>query len=319
MATRRQFLENSMKASLAVSLPSKWVTSPSFYKISLAQFSLAPVFFTGKMDTLDFPAKAKNDFGISAVEYVSMFFKNKVSDKNYLSALKTRTSDLDIINVLIMVDAEGDLGHNDAAKRQEAIDNHKRWLDFAKELGCHSIRVNLDGNGSDEEIFGNGLDGYGRLVEAGGKMDMGVIIENHNGPTNNPEFLARFMKQVNNPYAGTLPDFGNFTRRTKPESMDLQAYAKTKVIAEYDKYSGVEMLMPWAKGVSAKTHEFNADGSCKETDFTRIMSIVEKNRTTAFKGYVGIEYEGGFLRMMNPGGSHLPEDEGIRATKKLLS
>jgi hypothetical protein len=127
------------------------------------------------------------------------------------------------------------------------------------------------------------------------------------------------MKQINHPYAGTLPDFGNFTRRTKPEAMTLEAFSKTKLIAEYDKYKGVEMLMPWAKGVSAKTHEFNADGSCKETDFKKIMSIVEKNKTSAFKGFVGIEYEGGFLKMMNPSSNYASEDEGIRATKKLLS
>jgi sugar phosphate isomerase/epimerase len=292
---------------------------PPYYRISLAQFSMAGTFFSGKMDTLDFPAKAKNDFGIDAVEYVSMFFKNKVADKNYMTELKKRTSDLGVTNVLIMVDTEGDLGHNDAKKRQEAIDNHTRWLEFAKFIGCHSIRVNLDGNGTDEEIFQNGLDGYGRLVEVGAKMDMGVIIENHNGPTNNPEYLARFMKQINHPYAGTLPDFGNFTRRTKPEAMTLEAFSKTKLIAEYDKYKGVEMLMPWAKGVSAKTHEFNTDGSCKETDFKKIMSIVEKNKTSAFKGFVGIEYEGGFLKMMNPSSNYASEDEGIRATKKLLS
>jgi sugar phosphate isomerase/epimerase len=214
---------------------------------------------------------------------------------------------------------EGDLGASDPVKRQQAIDNHTKWIEAAKFLGCHSIRVNINGDGTDEQIFDAALDGYGKLVSIGEKMDMGVIIENHNGPTNDPEYLAKLMKQINNPYAGTLPDFGNFIRRSNPEAATIEAYAKTKVIAEYDKYKGVEMLMPYAKGVSAKTHQFNADGSCKETDFKRIMAIVEKHKTKAFKGYVGIEYEGGFLKMMNPAGTYLPEDEGIRATKKLLT
>jgi sugar phosphate isomerase/epimerase len=319
MTSRRQFIRQTSQAAAAMAIPSFISTSGSFYTISLAQFSLAPVFFTRKMDTLDFPAKAKNDFGINAVEYVSMFFKDKVSDKNYLGELKKRSADLGVRNVLIMIDMEGDLGASDPVKRQQAIDNHTKWIEAAKFLGCHSIRVNINGDGTDEQIFDAALDGYGKLVSIGEKMDMGVIIENHNGPTNDPEYLAKLMKQINNPYAGTLPDFGNFIRRSNPEAATIEAYAKTKVIAEYDKYKGVEMLMPYAKGVSAKTHQFNADGSCKETDFKRIMAIVEKHKTKAFKGYVGIEYEGGFLKMMNPAGTYLPEDEGIRATKKLLT
>jgi sugar phosphate isomerase/epimerase len=319
MTSRRQFIRQTSQAAAAMAIPSVISTPGSFYTISLAQFSLAPVFFTRKMDTLDFPAKARNDFGINAVEYVSMFFKDKVSDKNYLGELKKRSADLGVRNVLIMIDMEGDLGASDPVKRQQAIDNHTKWIEAAKFLGCHSIRVNINGDGTDEQIFDAALDGYGKLVSIGEKMDMGVIIENHNGPTNDPEYLAKLMKQINNPYAGTLPDFGNFIRRSNPEAATIEAYAKTKVIAEYDKYKGVEMLMPYAKGVSAKTHQFNADGSCKETDFKRIMAIVEKHKTKAFKGYVGIEYEGGFLKMMNPAGTYLPEDEGIRATKKLLT
>lgn len=318
MTSRRHFIRQTSQAAAAMAIPSFITTSRSFYTISLAQFSLAPVFFSRKMDTLDFPAKAKNDFGINAVEYVSMFFKDKVSDMNYLGELKKRSADLGVRNVLIMIDMEGDLGASDPIIRQRAIDNHTKWIEAAKFLGCHSIRVNINGDGTDEQIFDAALEGYGKLVSIGEKMDMGVIIENHNGPTNNPEYLLKLMEQINNPYAGTLPDFGNFIRRSNPEAATIEAYAKTKVIAEYDKYKGVEMLMPYAKGVSAKTHEFNADGSCKETDFKRIMGIVEKHKTKAFKGYVGIEYEGGFLRMMNPKENYLSEDDGIKATKKLL-
>ncbi len=319
MTSRRHFIKQTAKATAAMTIPASILfPQPSFYKISLAQFSLAPSFFTRKMDTLDFPAKAKNEFGIDAVEYVSMFFKDKVSDSKYLAELKKRSDDLGVRNVLIMIDTEGDLGASEPAKRQQAIDNHTKWIEAAKFLGCHSIRVNIDGDGTDEQIFDAALEGYGKLVSVGQKMDMGVIVENHNGPTNNPEYLAKLMKQINNPYAGTLPDFGNFIRRSKPEAATMEAYAKTTVIAEYDKYKGVEMLMPYAKGVSAKTHEFNADGSCRETDFKKIMGIVEKYKTNAFKGFVGIEYEGGFLKMMNPKENYLPDEEGIRATKKLL-
>ena len=323
MTDRRTFLKDTLRATAAVGTaslagPLTGFVTPPFYRISLAQFSLAPSFFTRRMDTLDFPAKAKKDFGIDAVEYVSMFFKDKVSDKEYLKELKRRTDDLGVTNVLVMVDMEGDLGHSATHKRNEAVDNHRRWLEFAKSLGCHSIRVNIDGDGSDEEIFESAVEGYGKLVGIGASMDMGVIIENHNGPTNNPEFLARLMRAVNHPNAGTLPDFGNFIRRTKPEAMTMEAYGKTKVIAEYDKYKGTEMLMPWAKGVSAKTRSFDDKGNCVETDFKRMLSIVDKNRTPVFKGFIGIEYEGAVMPMMGSNEKFLSEDAGIRATRELL-
>ena len=323
MKNRRTFLKDTLGAAAALgtasmTAPLAGFTPPPFYRISLAQFSLAPSFFMRKMDTLDFPAKAKRDFGIDAVEYVSMFFKDKVTDRNYLKELKRRTDDLGVTNVLVMIDMEGDLGHSATHKRNEAVDNHTRWLEFAKQLGCHSIRVNIDGDGSDEEVFEAAVEGYGKLVGIGASMDMGVIVENHNGPTNNPEYLARLMKAVNHPNAGTLPDFGNFIRRTKPEAMTMEAYSKTKVVAEYDKYKGTEMLMPWAKGVSAKTHSFDDKGNCLDTDFKRMLAIVEKHRTPAFKGYIGIEYEGAVLPMMGSKEKFLPEDEGIRATRDLL-
>jgi sugar phosphate isomerase/epimerase len=322
--TRRDFLRQlglgTAGLGLATSLPEQLFAQSApkklFFDISLAEFSLAGPLYGGKMTNLEFPAMAKNDFGISNVEYVSGFWQDKAKDQTYLKELKQRTDDLGVRNVLIMVDGEGDLGSPDDAKRKQAIENHYKWVDAAKFLGCHSIRVNLSGTGSDEDIAKAGVDGYGRLVEYGATNKMGVIIENHFGPSTNPDWLVNIIKQVNNPYAGVLPDFGNFIRRTDPEAQTMEAFAKTKVIKEYDKYDGVTKMMPYAKGVSAKTHVFDDKGNDTETVFTRIMKIV---KDSGFKGFIGIEYEGAFINTMMGGkGKYLTEYEGIMATKRLL-
>ncbi|SDK40290.1 Sugar phosphate isomerase/epimerase [Catalinimonas alkaloidigena] len=287
-----------------------------FFDISLAEFSLAGPLYAGKLTNLEFPAMAKRDFGISNVEYVSGFWQDKAKDQAYLNELKQRTDDLGVRNVLIMVDGEGDLGSPNATERKKAVENHYKWVEAAKFLGCHAIRVNLNGKGSDEEIAKAGVEGYGALVDYGAKHKMAVIIENHFGPSTNPDWLADVVRQVNSPYAGVLPDFGNFTRRTDPEAQTIEAFAKTKVIKEYDRYDGVKKLMPYAKGVSAKTHQFDDRGYDVETDFTRMLKLI---KDAGFKGFIGIEYEGAFLKqMMQLPGDYLTEFEGIMATKRLL-
>jgi len=318
-SSRRQFMAQMGLLTAASFLPDTILASAKpHFEISLAEFSLAGSLFSGKLKNMDFPAKAKNDFGINAVEYVSMFWADKAKDQAYLNELKQRTADLGVQNVLIMVDSEGDLGASDASARQKAIENHYKWVDAAKFLGCHSIRVNMDGDGTPEEIMKAGVDGYGKLVEYGQKAGIGVIIENHITISTNPDWLVSLLKQVNNPYAGCLPDFGNFIQREKPKAMTMEGFRDAKVIHEYDKYDGVKKLMPFAKGVSAKTHLFDDNGNCTDTDFAKIMPIVNKGITKNFKGFVGIEYEGGFMKMMGAKENYLDEDAGIRATKALL-
>jgi len=178
--SRREFMGQLGLLTAASFLPTTvFGAAKPHFEISLAEFSLAGSLFSGKLKNMDFPAKAKNDFGINAVEYVSMFWADKAKDQAYLNELKQRTTDLGVQNVLIMVDAEGDLGASDASLRQKAVENHYKWVDAAKFLGCHSIRVNMDGDGTPEEIMKAGVDGYGKLVEYGQKAGIGVIIENH--------------------------------------------------------------------------------------------------------------------------------------------
>jgi len=324
MMNRREFMQKSGLAAGAIAasaaLPSSLLAGEEkkpFFRTSLAQFSLASDFWAGKLTTLEFPAKAKKDFGIDIVEYVAMFFNGKETDTAWLNDLKQRTTDLGIKNNLIMVDGEN-IADLDDAKRNKAVESHYKWVDAAKHLGCYAIRVNLgslDQQGTADEVSKAAIDGYSKLLEYGTKAGIDIIVENHIGYSCNGAWLANIMKQVNNPRAGVLPDFGNFCiKRTAPATNDIAGWMATKCLEEYDKYKGVEELMPYAKGVSAKTHKFDANGNETEIDFKRMLTIIKKS---GFKGIIGIEYEGGLYQSAGQPG-YLSNDEGIRATDKLL-
>jgi sugar phosphate isomerase/epimerase len=276
-------------ASLGKSLMAADPAAPLF-RISLAEWSLHKTLFGHKLDHLDFVKVAREDYGIEAVEYVNQFFKTKAKDQSYLTDMKTRADDLGVKSLLIMIDGEGALGDSDEKKRLKAVENHHKWVEAAKFLGCHSIRVNAHSEGNFDEQQKLAADGLRRLSEFAAPHGLNVLVENHGGLSSNGKWLAGVMKLVGLPNCGTLPDFGNF-RVSKDE--------------EYDRYQGVAELMPLAKAVSAKSHDFDADGNETRTDYKKMMQIV---LDAGYHGYVGIEYEG----------SKAPEPEGIKLTKALL-
>lgn len=260
------------------------------YKISLAEWSLHRSLFGRKVDHLDFAKMAREDFGIDAVEYVNQFFRAQVKDQAYLQDMKQRAADHGVKSLLIMIDGEGALGDPDDKKRKTAVENHYKWIDAAKVLGCHSIRVNAQSRGEPDEQMKLAADGLRQLSEFAASHELNVLVENHGGLSSNGQWLAGVMKLVGLPNCGTLPDFGNF--RVADGQM-------------YDRYQGVDELMPFAKAVSAKSHDFDEEGNEIHTDYRKMMKIVLDH---GYHGYVGIEYEG----------SKAPEPEGIKLTKALL-
>ena len=269
--------------------------SGAWFDISLAEWSLhRTIRNEKKLTNLDFPRVARQEFGISAVEYVNQFFMDKARDAAYLKELKGICDSEGVKSVLIMCDSEGNLGDPANEKRELAVKNHHKWADAAKFLGCHSIRVNAATGdvGGYEEQQKRAADGLAKLGEYCATLGLNAIVENHGGLSSNGAWLAGVMRMVNKPNVGTLPDFGNFiiNRQTGEQ---------------YERYQGTMDLMPFAKGVSAKSHDFDAAGNEKNTDYRRILQIV---KDAGYRGYVGIEYEG----------DGLGEYEGIRATKKLL-
>lgn len=297
---RRQFLQTAAASVAATAMMTRdsgaddQLADDAPFKISLAEWSLHRTLRdkSKNMTNLDFPRVTKREFGIDAVEYVNQFFKDKAKDEKYLADLKQRCADEGVKSLLIMVDGEGQLGAPDEGERTTAVENHYQWVDAAKFLGCHSIRVNAGSSGSYEEQQKLAADGLRRLSEYAKPHGLNVIVENHGGLSSNGAWLASVIKMTEMENCGTLPDFGNFfVKRNPPE--------------EYDRYKGVEELMPYAKAVSAKTHDFDESGNEIHTDYERMMGIVLKH---GYHGYVGIEYEG----------SKLGEMEGIQKSKELL-
>jgi sugar phosphate isomerase/epimerase len=329
---RRQFINQLGLATAGLSLASmnslmaNNAAAKFTFDISLAEFSFASELYGGKMTNMDFPARAKNDYDISILEYVSGFFNNKHTDQTYLNVLKRRCDDLGVKNHLIMVDGEN-LTALDPTARQKAVESHYPWVDAAKFLGCTAIRVNLGDamamlsgkkeEGTPEQLSAAAVEGYGKLLEYAGKAGMNVIVENHFGVSTDPDWLVGVMKQLPAKNKGLLPDFGNFcAERSKPATLDIKGFMATTCVKEHDRYEGVKKMMPYARGISAKTHRFDDKGNDPETDFIKIFNIIKASGWTG--GIVGIEYEGGLMRDMGGDMTKPSNDEGIRQTKVLL-
>jgi sugar phosphate isomerase/epimerase len=290
-------------------------TVPDF-QISLAQWSLHKTYFggaiqdweefarlleespdevlKGDIDPYDFP-KVAAGYGIKCIELVNTFYFSKANDMAYWERFKKNCEDAGVTVGLIMCDALGNMGDADPEVRMAAVENHKPWVDVAAFLGAASIRVNAAGSGTPEEIAANAVDGLSKLGEYGASKGINIIVENHGGISSDGKWLSDMLAKVGMDNVGALPDFGNFCIEMGPDGC----------VNEYDKYLGIEELMPYAKGVSAKSNVFDEEGNEVNSDFLRIMKIV---KASGFKGYVGIEYEGAVLS----------EDEGIKATKALL-
>ena len=271
-----------------------------FFKISLAQWSLHRALEKQKIKAEDFAAIAKNEFDINAIEYVNGFYKDHANDSAYFRELDQRAKDLGVTNLLVMVDEEGHLGDPNDANRKLAVENHYKWVEAAKILDCHSIRVNAFGKGSRSEVRSAVVDGLGRLSEYASEFGINVLIENHGNFSSDGKWMADVLSQVGLPNCGSLPDFGNFC-----VAREWGSTMSDDCPDVYDRYLGVSEMMPFAKAVSAKSYDFDSQGFETKIDYFKMMKIVKES---GFKGYVGIEYEG----------NRLTEPEGINATKELL-
>ncbi|HYG39029.1 MAG TPA: sugar phosphate isomerase/epimerase family protein [Cytophagales bacterium] len=294
-SNRRSFIKQAVFASASLSVFSSFakpvlLPKKELFKISLGQWSLNRSIKSGKINSLDFPMIARKTYGVDAVEYVNQLFMDKAKDQNYLSELKKRADDNDVKNLLIMVDQEGDLGDPNEMKRQQSIENHYKWVDAAKSIGCHSIRVNAYSQGSYEDQLKYASDGLRKLTEFGAERGMNIIVENHGGMSSRGDWLAALMQNVNHPRCGTMPDFDNF---------------QVSEGNRYDRYKGMKEIMPWAKSVSTKAHDFDKKGNETTIDFKKMFEIVLE---AGYDGYVSAEYEG----------KRLSEEDGIKATIKLM-
>lgn len=278
-----------------------------FFKLSLAEWSLHTQIEEGELNPMDFAEKA-SELGFEGIEYVTSFYADSIKKADdpearmqaMLKKLKSSSEKFGVTNVLLMIDGEGDLAVSDSIERNKAVENHKKWVDAANYLGCHSIRVNLFGSNDPEEWKANSADALAKLSKYAAGRNVNVLVENHGYLSSNADLLVEVMKMVNMENCGTLPDFGNFCLQRKGgERWDASC------IEEYPRYEGVKKMMPYAKAVSAKSYTFNDNGEEETIDYKKMLNIIKDG---GYNGFIGVEFEG----------TDISPEEGILKTKNLL-
>ena len=325
--SRRKFLKNTFSVFsttfLAPNLFAKNIDKSNL-DIGLQMYSFAPLIMQGKFDLLGFPDLVKNTYGINGAEYWSIPFMGRENDRDFLNDLKRRSDDIGVDNLIILVDdidiktmqSGPSLASSNKNDRDTAIDYHKKWVDVAKNIGCHSIRINLRSEEeNDQKILENSSESISKLIEFSKQDNISIVIENHGGITGDADWLVSLMKNVDSKHLGTLPDFGTYNFCIKRGNLNFQSLSEN-CEDQYDKYLGVKKLMPYAKGVSAKSHEFDKDGEELSTNYSRMIRIISESN---YKGYITIEYEGAMKGMFGGEGTYLSPHEGILATKKLIN
>ena len=274
-----------------------------FFKLSLAQWSLHRYVKEDKKSPFHFAAQAK-EMGFEGVEYVSQLYTheiNKLGFDTVIDSLKVISEEAAIQNILIMVDDEGDLADPDENKRNQAVENHKKWVDAASKLGCHSIRVNTFGTNDPEIWKTTVVDGLRKLSVYAATKNINVLCENHGWLSSNPVELMKAINEVNMENCGTLPDFGNWCVKRADVNEKWGDCAEVYP----DKYEGTKMMMPAAMAVSAKSYDFDEAGNETTIDYIKMLQIV---KDAEYTGFIGVEYEG----------DRLNERDGIKATRDLL-
>ena len=347
---RRKFINNIFISSLGLSsigLTNPWLNSTDFpYKLSLAQFSLYPLMMTDKnFDPYNF-ANISYDLGFKGLEYLAVMYKGGFygADKKFgleeakkmAKESKMRSDDLGLENLLIMVDGEGNLSNKDQKYNNISVSNHKKWIDCASEMGCHSIRVNLDSDGSLDDWTNRSIESLNKLCEYSKPLNVNVIVENHttysaNGISYaaNADYIINVLNKVDFDNKGTLPDFGNWcesfkSRENRRSIAEIESQIKSesgenqkKTNSSYfnscekfnDMYDGIDKLLPYAKGLSAKITGFDENGNDLDINYSKMLNVVKKSN---YNGYIGIEQQS-FID--NPG---LDPIEAIKMAKKLI-
>ena len=315
---RRNFLSTTAAVSLAAAVhPLQRAIAADEaprYRLSMGQWTFHRAFrgepgFT-KRDPLEFPTMA-GEMGFEGVDYSGLLLGEHHTNPASLTELNRRAADAGVKNVLLLIDIYDQLGATTEEARSKTVEKYRPWLNAAATLGCSGIRVNAisDIRLPADEQSRLVADGVTQLLELSKPMNLDVLVENHGeGVKCDGAWIASIVKQVGQPQCGTLPDFGNFQKDRKSGTF-------------HDRYDGVAAILPFAKCISAKAHDFDAHGDECYTDYARMLRMVADS---GYKGWIEVEYEGpgNFPRTPTPERQPieppLGESEGALATVRLL-
>ena len=268
--TRRKMLRKSIALGVGVGSISLMEDStlyaiPKAEKddISIAQWALVDEIRQEKWTTLEFPRVAREAFDINGIEFVSTLFE--LPTYSYLKKLRSNAEKYNVTMVLIMVDDEGETCDSNKEGRIQSAINHRKWVDIAKFLGCHSIRTNCRGprNAPKESALEWAADTYQRLLDYAAPMGIRVCIENHGGLSNDADWMVDLFKRVNHPFFGSYPDWRG------PST-------------SFDNYNYLQKMLPYAQGLSYRNQP-------TEEQTARMIRLCQDG---GYRGWYGIESSG---------------------------
>jgi sugar phosphate isomerase/epimerase len=242
------------------------------------------------MSAVDFPAFAREQYSIGLLDYVNTLLGSSRDMAGRAAELARSSAAAGVQNQVLMIDEQGLLGDPDPSRRAQSVDNHLRWWDVADAIGCRYMRVNAHSSGTDAEQLELCRDGISTLIDRGAARPSTLLIENHGGLSSRADWIVSLIDSLPASRCALMTDFNNFQ------------YAPGQV---YDRYLGVQQMMPFTRVVSAKSFDFDDAGNETTIDFTRMFDII---RNFALEGAVSAEYEG----------SRLSEFDGAGATVELL-
>jgi sugar phosphate isomerase/epimerase len=225
--SRRLFLSTSLAAPL-------WPAGKQD-GISLAAWSFSGSFFKGRWKLLELPGILRDQLGIPALEHVNQFFENPTL--TYLQKLKTACDGAGVRSTILMVDHEGATASPDKEERRRSAIAHRKWIDIAHYLGCHSVRCNVYGGAKDWKqdaaLVDRAAETMHSMLEYAQGSGLNIIVENHGGASSDPDVLVALVKKVNHPNFALLCDLGNWNQGD-------------------DRYAAVRKTLPYARGLSVK-------------------------------------------------------------------
>jgi hypothetical protein len=259
---------------------------PESFTIGLSMYSLRQLFKDDSLKPLDYPAFAKNTFGITEIDiWDGGFPEDKRNDPEFYKELKKR-SDAAGTNIFLVMAGTVDATAGTAEERAKGGDEFKRYVDQAVILGSDFVRVFLKApeGGKRKDAITSSIEALTPLADYAKEKGVTLVIEP--GSSNwarNGHFLAAVARTMDHPNCRLMPDFGKLA----------------------DPYCGTVAMMPYSESVSAKSWGFDEKGDEKSLSYFRLIRSIND---VEYKKIIAIEYEG----------EKLGPVEGVKATQKLL-
>jgi len=202
---------------------------------------------------------------------------SEFSSRDNIGATKKKISDkgLKIVNL----GSSTELHHDEAAIRQKHIDEGKRFIDLAEQIGCAYIRVFPNKLPKDKdkqatlELISKGLIELGEYAKG---SHVTVLMETH-GDVVMTEDIKKIIQSADGPHTGLVWDIVNMWSITKEPPADVY-----KELKKYIRHTHIKD----AKLADGKLHYVTLGKG--DTPIFEAVDVLVKD---GYKGYYSFEWE----------------------------